>query len=113
MADPNLTDFYVRLRRIEKIYRRGGGFEAVGTLGRSYYTRRPRKPIPIVGPLLIVAAAVIGLKGMIHAEIGPDLYNARVQALQLGDGIDPIGAFIMQPDPVSLYVSQKLRSLLH
>ena len=39
MADQNMVDFYGRVSRIKKARAKGYGFEAVGTLGRSYYTQ--------------------------------------------------------------------------
>ncbi|MFC2970280.1 hypothetical protein [Acidimangrovimonas pyrenivorans] len=112
MADPNLADFHGRLRRIDKIRRKGGGFEAEGTLGRSHFAQSSRRRFPILGPILVVALAVTGLKAVIHARIGSDLYAARVTELQAGAGIDKAGAFIMHPDPITLYLSRKLRRAL-
>ena len=102
MADPNLADFQGRLRRIDKIRRKGGGFEADGTLGRSHFAHSSRRRFPILGPVLVVALAITGLKAVIHARIGTDLYSARVAELQSGQGIDQVGAYIMHPDPVTL-----------
>ena len=37
MADPNLVDFYSNVARFEKKRAKGYGFDAAGTLGRSYF----------------------------------------------------------------------------
>ncbi len=37
MADPNLVDFYSNVARFEKMRAKGYGFDAAGTLGRSYF----------------------------------------------------------------------------
>ena len=112
MADPNLKDFYVRLGRIEKIRRSGGGFEAVGTLGLSHSTKQTRRGIPVFRPLLVVFIAVIGIKGLILNQVGKDTYAARVSALQQGNSVDKAGAFIMQADPLTLYVAGQIGKYL-
>ena len=112
MADPNLSDFYGRLRRVQKIRRRGGGFEAAGTLGRSSFNRRRKSGAPVLAPILIVFLAVIALKGMIYARVGAATYEQRVSELQAGQGIDRVGGFLMQADPLTLMVARQLRPML-
>ena len=113
MADPNLKDFYVRLGRIEKIRRSGGGFEAVGTLGLSHYTRAQRRSTPIFRPLLVVFIAVIGIKGVIHHQVGAETYAARVEALRQGGSVDQLGAFVMQADPLTTFVSAQISDVMN
>ena len=113
MADPNLKDFYVRLGRIEKIRRSGGGFEAVGTLGLSHYTRAQRRSTPIFRPLLVVFLAVIGIKGVIHHQVGAETYGARVEALRQGGSVDQLGAFVMQADPLTAFVSAQISDMMN
>ncbi len=112
MADPNLQDFYVRLGRIEKIRRAGGGFEAVGTLGLSNSNRVHRRSMPVFRPLLLVFLAVVGIKGIIHHQVGAETYAARVEALRVGGSVDQVGAFIMQADPLTVFVSAQIRDLI-
>ncbi|WP_102222717.1 hypothetical protein [Acidimangrovimonas sediminis] len=109
MANPNLVDFEGRLKRIQKIRRSGGGFEASGALGRSAFNRAPRRSVPIVGPLLIVLMAVFALKAVIYAKIGERAYESRVAELSAGKGVQPLGAFIMQSDPLTVALAQKVR----
>jgi len=111
MADPNLKDFYVRLGRIEKIRRNGGGFEAAGALGLSHYARPQQRSIPLLRPLLVLIVAVIGIKGIILNQVGADTYSARVEALTKGSSVDKIGAFIMQADPLTLFVASQIREI--
>lgn len=113
MADLNLRDFYVRLGRIEKIRRSGGGFEAAGTLGLSHYTRQERAGIPVFRPLLLVFLAVILIKGVIHYQVGAETYAARVGTLIGGTQIDKIGAFVMQADPLTVFVSDQIRDVVN
>ncbi len=111
MVDRNLQDFYGRLYRIQKIRRRGGGFEAPGTLGKSYFVPRASRNIPIVGPLLIVLVAVTCLKAVILAEVGTKNYDSRIAALEEGGIIDRIGGLVMIADPATEYLSGKIQTL--
>jgi hypothetical protein len=74
--------------------------------------RPRRRGIPILGPLLIVIVAVTCLKGVIHNAVGGGNYDARIAALEKSSSsIDQIGGFVMQADPATLYISQKIASL--
>jgi hypothetical protein len=112
MADENLTDFYKRVERIERAHISGLGFEADGTLGRSHYTRRKGLRIPLMGPVLVTVALVIVLKAMIHQHLGGDLYQAKVDVMWAGTGLDQIGAILMQPDPITIWLSGEIEKLL-
>lgn len=107
-ADPNLNDFYGRVARIEKAHAKGYGFEARGTLGRSSTWKRDRSVWRLVKPLGLVALVGIGLKGVIHYTVGPELYEERVAQLLVGSGFDPVGGALMQADPVTLAISAAL-----
>jgi len=106
MTDPNMTDFYGRIARIEKARSKGYGFEAVGTLGRSHYFRPSRKRRSVVGPLMMIMVCSVGLKGLIHSRIGASIYDARVEQLVSGQGFERLGGYLMTADPVSEKVDQ-------
>ena len=114
MADPNMVDFYGRVSRIKKARAKGYGFEAVGTLGRSYYAQHApsRTRISILKPALIVLFGAFGLKGAIHYQIGGSVYSERVADLQSGAGFDRLGGYLMQADPVTMFVSAKLQETI-
>lgn len=111
-VDPNLNDFYSRVSRIEKSHAKGYGFEAAGTVSRATPARGGWKALKLVKPLVLVALVGIGLKGTIHYYIGAQTYESRVSALAAGDGIDPVGAWMMRADPLTLWVSAELRRML-
>lgn len=112
MVDPNLADFYGRIARIEKARSKGFGFEASGTLGRSYYTyynrSRRKGRFSVMKPLMVVLACGFALKGAIHHQIGDEIYATRVAQLSGGEGFDRLGAYLMQADPVTLFVSHQI-----
>jgi hypothetical protein len=90
MADPNMTDFYRRAHRVQKDRARGYGFEAPGTLGRSYYTRPAAPRRSLLWPALF-------------------LLVVRVADLSASDGVvEQVGGWVMQADPVTLWVADKI-----
>lgn len=112
MLDPNLEDFYRRIARVEAARARGFGFEADGTIGRSYYSRPARRQMSLLRPLVVTLMCIVGLKAAIHYNIGPDIYAARVAELQAGSGFDRLGGVIMAPDPLTLWLADALRTHL-
>lgn len=112
MADSNMTDFYRRVSRIEKMRAKGYGFEADGTLGRSYYTRPKAQRRSVLGPILFVAFCVFLMKGVMYHEVGADTYNERVASLMAGSGVDHAGGWVMQADQVTIFIAAKLDALL-
>ncbi|MCB2127990.1 MAG: hypothetical protein KDE03_02645 [Rhodobacteraceae bacterium] len=116
MVDRNMQRFYGRLGRIERIHEAGGGFEAEGTLGMSYYNRlkRPaRRRLGLFAPLVMVLVAVVVIKATVHTVIGPDLYQERIAALRDGTAVGAAGAYVLQADPLTVAVSDGLRALIH
>ena len=105
MSDPNLDDFYTRVSRIERTHAMGYGFEAPGTLGRSYYRRLPvrRRPVFRIGVFLFCFC--FGMKGAIHYHMGSEAYDARVAKIEARGGFDAVQAFLMQSEPLTRVIS--------
>ena len=113
MSEVQFREFHQRLRRIDRIHRRGGGFEAEGTLGQSYYTRRARRGArPILRPMLAFVAVVLSVKAISAASMPPERYAERVEALRAGSAVQQASALVMAPDPVSQALGRALAPLL-
>lgn len=114
MRDPQKIEFSGRLRRIEKIHRKGGGFEAAGTLGQSYYTKSQRRGHvrPLMRSVVIVLSMIVLLKGALLAVLGSEAYAAKVVALKGGGLVEQIGGFVMGVDPVSVGIAQILAPII-
>lgn len=111
MFDPNIKDFYERVGRLNKAHAKGYGFEGVGVLGRSHYRVAPRKSLlRFLFPVVFLLMAGIALKGTVHYFVGAQTYGDRVAELQNGAGFDKLGAVIMAPDRLTLWVSATLRN---
>ncbi len=111
MADSNMTEFYRRVSRIQKMRAKGYGFEAEGTLGRSSMQRPAARRRSILGPIVFVLACVFLMKGLMYHEVGAQSYEDRVASLMAGDGIDHVGGLVMQADPLTVFIAGKLDEL--
>lgn len=108
LTDASFREFQDRLRRIAQGHARGRRFEAAGTLGAPR-SAQPRRRLRLVGPLLVAAVALTGLKAVVHAHAGADGYAARLAALQAGSGLERAGAMLMAADPATLALSGAIR----
>lgn len=115
MVDRNMQDFYGRLGRIERTHEAGGGFEAEGTLGMSYYRarRRPARRFGLLGPLVLVAMTVLAIKAAVLATIGPERYEERLAALRAGTSVEKAGAWVLQADPMTGLLADRLRAVIY
>lgn len=113
MSQIQTREFRKRLKRIDRIHRRGGGFEASGTLGQSFYTRQARRAArPVLRPALAMVVAVVAVKAVAVASMDEGAYLARVEALQAGTTGQRAAAFIMAPDPISQTLARLVTPLL-
>lgn len=109
MEDANLVEFYARVARFEKERVQGYGHEAPGTLGRmATYGRAAKRRRGFLLPLIFVGMCAFGLKGAILSSVGADAYQTRVERLNKGEGFDRLGGWLMQVDPVTAYVAEKI-----
>ena len=109
MADLNMADFYDRVRRFERMRSKGHGFETPDTLGRSFYNQRNvtgRRAWVL--PMLVGLMVIFGLKASLYQAVGAQSYEDRVARLQAGSGFDPVGGWLMQADPVTLWTADMM-----
>jgi hypothetical protein len=109
MTDQNMAEFYKRAARLEQDRVRGMGFEATGTLGRSYYARNTPKRRSLLWPAMFLLAVAFMLKGVILYATGPETYDLRVADLRAAPGmVEQVGGWLMQADPVTQQVSKAI-----
>ncbi|MBN2629040.1 MAG: hypothetical protein JXR75_00705 [Rhodobacteraceae bacterium] len=111
MTDPCIAEFTKRIARIEKARAKGFGFEAEGTLGRSFYSRRMSRrklDFPVVRPVLTALVLGIALKASLLFQLGIEAYEARVDDLLQGQGFDRVGGLLMQVDPLSAWTARQI-----
>lgn len=103
MRDSSLVNFESHVSRFER--GRGGFFR------RRYRNARTGLRFPWFS-LLIVLTLAICLKAFIVLRVGEDRYAARFSRLEISGVGDKVGAFLMQPDPVSSRIQEIARPIL-
>jgi hypothetical protein len=66
---------------------------------------------PLKGLLLVLAAGLL-LKAGLYQQLGPATYQDRLDALNQGNWAEQAGAWVMQPEPASLWAAAQLDNLL-
>ena len=111
MTDPNRDDFYNRVARLERAHAQGLGHEATGALGRSAFFRPSRRRVPLLRGSVFVLAAVMGMKATLYGGIPEEMYLGRIAALKQGTAIERVGAYLMSPDPITVWIVDGWRYL--
>lgn len=62
--------------------------------------------------IFLFIAAFILFKGFLVANLGPQTYDDRLARLQAGTVVERAGAFVMQPDPLTMYVANQIGPIL-
>ncbi len=113
MSDSHF-EFDRRLRRLNRKNR---------AMTRGYTTRmrpdglivlQPRSTAPRIQPRTIVffLVACLAFKGFLIAAVGPVSYEQRVANLAQGTSVEKAGAWVMQIDPASQWISEKVAPYL-
>lgn len=111
MFDPNREDFDARVLRLRREHALGRGFDAAGTLGRAAFRRDRRHHSRALRAGLFLMAFAFGMKGALHHNLGPDLYAARVAAMQDGSALSTVQTALMGADPVTVLVSAAIEQV--
>ncbi|MCF6234540.1 MAG: hypothetical protein L3J36_15805 [Rhodobacteraceae bacterium] len=69
-------------------------------------SRLPRKAV------ILFLLAFFGFKAFLVANLGPQTYDDRVARLQAGTIVEQGGAFVMQADPLTLYLARQIGPIL-
>lgn len=106
MGDAYQAQFEKRLRRINKRHRK---------LARGYVTSVNHDGLIIAKPqrharfpwkgVALIFVALFVFKGFLHAQLGAATFDDRVGKLANGTTVEKAGAWVMQADPVTLWVS--------
>ena len=108
MADTQ-NEFADRLKLVRRKHvKMAHGYDCkVGRDGLIVFRPKRRKPsFPIKG-LVLLAVGFICFKGLVMAQIGQSVYEARVDQLSQGTVFEQAGAFVMQADPVATRIAEK------
>lgn len=106
--------FDKRLVRVEKTrLRKGDGYvPVVGPDGLVVVRkRRGGFNIPLRGMLYLLAGFIL-FKSIALAQFGNSGYEERLDILRQGTAVEQAGAFILQPDRASIWVSDLIRPII-
>ncbi len=59
-------------------------------------------------PLVYCIAGLLLFKGLLLAQLGTSVYVERVDRLQKGTAVEQAGAWVMQVDPVSKWIADRI-----
>jgi len=110
MSSMSQNGFGARIKNVQRKHMRmAHGYDAKVSRDGLIVFRPKRRKVGIPLRWIVVAlAGAIFFKGLIIANLGVAAYADRVEALRGGSAINQIGAFVMQPDRASVYISGKL-----
>lgn len=115
MADANLHDFQRRLKRIEKDHRSlsSGYVELEERDGLLVPVRRvrARRGFPWRGLFLVLLVFLV-FKSTLLAHLGPIRYIETHSRMEQGSAVEKAGAWVLRPDPATVYISEKIAPYL-
>lgn len=114
MADAQLQTFGKRVNRINKQHTK---------LSRGYVTVVGKDGLLIARPrrtqmrfpwkaLALLVALVFVFKAMIFASLGDAQYAERVGNLNAGTSVEQVGGWVMQADPLTIWLAELIGPLI-
>lgn len=113
--DAQLREFGKRVHRINRRHEKlSHGFVTVVEKDGLVVTKPSRLASTRFpwGLLALVAVGFFLFKGMLMAGLGEAQYAERASSLQAGSPVEQFGGWVMQPDPVTLWIGAKIGSIL-
>ena len=113
MSEVQMQQFDQRVRRIEGRHRKMSRGIELSVSKDGLVVARPTRDIARfpLRALLILLAGLMAFKGLVHAQIGAEVYNERVLSLSNGTAIEQAGAWFMHADPITLWLSAQFVGL--
>lgn len=114
MSASQFDEFDRRMRRINRRHSKlsRGYVTSVNADGLLVATpARRRTSVPLRGVVTILAVLLI-FKGFLLAQLGPTAYEERIERLAGGTTIEQVGGWIMTADPVTVWIAEKVSSLV-
>ena len=114
MSASQFDEFDRRMRRISRRHSKlsHGYVTTVNSDGIVVAKPKRRGQGGTLRSLVLLLLVMILFKGFLHARLGPDAYQARVDNLASGSSVEKAGAWAMTADPVTLWLSGHLSSLV-
>ena len=110
MAVAQIKDFERRTKRIVREHdRMAQGYVHRITSDGLVVARPVRRSrnISWTGFLILLCTLVV-FKAVLFTSLGPSEYADRVDSLRIGTVIEKVGAWVMQPEPVTGWISKQI-----
>jgi hypothetical protein len=114
MADIYMKSFNKRVHRLNKKHRKmaNGIVHSVNHDGLIVARARRRGPrLPLKGIALLIVA-FIGFKAFLLIYLGQAAYGERVEQFRSGTAVEQAGAYVMAPDPLTVFIATEVNRLL-
>ena len=114
MADAQLQSFGKRLNNINRRHEKlaQGYMTVVNADGLLVaHPRRQQLRFPWKG-MALTAALFFLFKGMLLVGLGEAEYNERALSLSTGTPVEQVGGWVMQSDPVTVWVAQQMATYI-
>jgi hypothetical protein len=110
MADPQLQEFGKRLSRINRHHEKlAQGYVNVVSADGLMVSQPRRQQLKFPWRILAVIAALFFVfKGLLMAGLGEEEFAARAFSLQAGTPVEQVGGWVMQPDPLTVWVANQV-----
>ena len=114
MSSSQFDEFDRRMRRISRRHTKLSQGYVTAVNDDGLVVAKPRRPgnHSLLRGLIVIALIIIIFKGFLHAQLGPQAYQDRVDSLAAGTIVEKAGAFAMTADPVTLWISAQVVSLV-
>lgn len=114
MSAYQFDEFERRMRRINRRHTKlsQGYVTAINDDGLVVAKPQRRRSGSTLRGLALIAIVILVFKGFLHAQLGIDAYDERVERLAGGNVVEQAGAWVMAPDPVTLFISGNISSLV-
>ncbi len=114
MSASQFDEFDRRMRRISRRHSKlsHGFVTQVSSDGLVVAKPQRKRRSGTLRGLFLVLLVMMVFKGFLHAQLGAEAYDARIAGLASGSAFEQAGAFVMNADPVTQWLSSHFASLV-
>lgn len=114
MSASQFDEFERRMRRINRRHSKLSHGYVTAVTSDGLVVAKPQRGSSrgMLRGLAMVVIVMMLFKGFLHAQIGERAYQDRIDALMAGTAIEKGGAYFMVADPITLWISSKVVSLV-
>lgn len=114
MSASQFDEFERRMRRINRRHSKlsHGYVTSVNSDGLVVAKPKRRSARGTLRGVAVMVVVIMLFKGVLHAQLGAQAYQDRVDRLAAGTFVEQAGAFAMAADPLTLWISSKVVSLV-